>query len=148
MNITAKIFHDEDAAREHIEASRWGGPAGFVATPVVPRPHTVIGYFDAPRGGTFTRWGPPPRVAAVVATRPIPYSVIGAPPSSPRIGYWTTFGGPAGFIPPTTFRPQSIQVVLAPHRSSNAGVGEIRWGAANAAVVVVLRLRMLTGMGM
>lgn len=25
MNITAKIFHDEDAAREHIEASRWGG---------------------------------------------------------------------------------------------------------------------------
>lgn len=25
MNITDKIFHDEDAAREHIEASRWNG---------------------------------------------------------------------------------------------------------------------------
>jgi transposase-like protein len=24
MNLTAKIFNDEDAAREHIEASRWG----------------------------------------------------------------------------------------------------------------------------
>lgn len=28
MNLTAKIFHDEDAAREHIEASRW--PNGVV----------------------------------------------------------------------------------------------------------------------
>lgn len=134
-----------------VESIAWGPPPVVVVV-AAPRPLRYL-VVDAPESRPQPlqpiRWGGPAGVTPPSARPPV-LRVVDAPTAPPFLVGPVRYGPPPTVVQPTS-PPRPILVVLSPETSvSTVGVGATRWGAANAAtsVVVVLRLRMLTGMGL